>query len=175
MPEDWYVKAEAKVALVPLELVTATLTVPAEPAGVTALIWVALSTATEVAAAPPKVTPAPDTKPVPLRVTAVPPAAVPLEGEMPARVGPDTKVKALARLELWPLLLVTVTETVPAEAAGVTAAIWVELCTVTAPEAAPPKLTPAPVRKPVPVRVTAVPPPVGPLLGVTAVMASEPA
>jgi hypothetical protein len=74
-------------------------------------------------------------------------------------------VKPLLRLALWPLLFVTVTLTAPAEPAGVVAVIWVELTTVTAVAAALPKVTVAPARKPVPVRVTAVPPAVGPLAG----------
>ena len=95
----------------------------------------------------------------------MPPAVEPLAGEIPLRVGGLTKVKAPTRLALWPLLFVTVTLTAPAEEAGVMAVIWVELRTVAALASALPKVTVAPVRKPVPVRVTAVPPAVEPLAG----------
>ena len=84
------------------------------------------------------------------------------------RVGGLTKVKAPLRLALWPLELVTVTFTAPAEAAGVVAVIWVELATVIVAvvvAAALPKVTVSPAAKPVPLIVTAVPPDVGPLAG----------
>jgi hypothetical protein len=80
------VKPLLRLALWPLPFVTVTLTAPAEPAGVVAVIWVELTTVTAVAAALPKVTVAPARKPVPVRVTAVPPAVEPLAGEMPLRV-----------------------------------------------------------------------------------------
>jgi hypothetical protein len=81
------VKPPVRLALWPLLFLTVTLTVPGEPAGVVAVIWVELTTVTAVAAALPKVTVAPDAKPVPVRVTALPPAVEPLAGEMPLRVG----------------------------------------------------------------------------------------
>jgi hypothetical protein len=159
------VKAPLRLALWPLELVTVTFTAPAEAAGVVAVIWVELATVIAVAAALPKVTVSPARKPVPVRVTAVPPDVGPLAGEMLLRVGGLTKVKALLRLALWPLELVTVTFTAPAEPAGVVAIIWVELATVIAVAAALPKVTVSPAAKPVPLIVTAVPPDVGPLAG----------
>ena len=59
---------------------TVTLTVPL-PAGLVAVIWVSLSTETLLAATPPNETLVePTTKPVPLIVTVVPPAAGPLVG-----------------------------------------------------------------------------------------------
>ena len=61
-------------------LVTTTLFVPAVPAGVIAVSEVALTKTTFVAALPPIVTVAPLTKPVPVIVTAVPPAIGPLFG-----------------------------------------------------------------------------------------------
>ena len=70
-------------------------------------------------------------------------------------------------MALWVSGLVTVTETVPAAWAGVTAVIEVELLTVTEGEATAPKSTVAPLTKPVPVRVTAVPPAMGPDVGAT--------
>jgi hypothetical protein len=68
-------------------LVTVTVTAPADPAVVVAVILVLLTTATLVAAALPKVTVAPVAKFVPVMVTAVPPAATPLLGETLVTVG----------------------------------------------------------------------------------------
>ena len=64
--------------LVPTGVVTTTLAVPAVPAGVVAVIEVALTTTTLVAAVPPIVTPVAPVKFVPVIVTACPPAAGPL-------------------------------------------------------------------------------------------------
>jgi hypothetical protein len=61
-------------------LFTVTVTAPALPAGVVAVIDVALTTTTLVAAVLPNVTVAPVAKFVPVIVTAVPPAAGPLLG-----------------------------------------------------------------------------------------------
>ena len=71
-------------------LVTATVTAPVLPAGVVAVIDVLLTTTTFVAAALPNVTVAPDTKFVPVIVTAVPPAVVPLFGLTLLTVGGTT-------------------------------------------------------------------------------------
>jgi hypothetical protein len=70
--------------------VTVTVTAPAAPAGVVAVIDVLLTTATFVAAVLPNVTVAPATKFVPVIVTAVPPAVVPLLGLTAANVGGPT-------------------------------------------------------------------------------------
>src|SRR5438876_9990354 len=65
---------------------------------------------------------------------------------------------------------VTTTSSVSAACAGVVALIWVALTTLTPVAGLPPTLTVAgPVSKLVPVMVTAVPPAVGPELGLTAV------
>jgi hypothetical protein len=71
-------------------LVTVTVTAPALPAGVVAVIVVLFTTATFVAAVPPKVTVAPVAKFVPVIVTAVPPAMVPLFGLTLVTVGDTT-------------------------------------------------------------------------------------
>jgi len=76
-----YVNPLVSVA-VPLLSVTTTLTAPAAWAGVVAVMLVALTTVTPVAAVPPKVTVAPETNPVPEIVTGVPPAAGPDAGEI---------------------------------------------------------------------------------------------
>jgi hypothetical protein len=78
----------AKLPLCPLT-VTVTVTAPALPAGVVAVIWVALTTATLVAAAAPNVTVAPVAKFVPVIVTAIPPAVEPLFGDTLVTVGGD--------------------------------------------------------------------------------------
>ena len=148
--------------------VTVTLTAPALPAGVVAVMVVLLTTVTLVAEALPKVTVAPETKLVPVMVTAVPPAVDPLLGLTPVTLGVTTYVKPLARLPLCPLL-VTVTVTAPALPAGVVAVMLVLLTTVTFVAAAVPKVTVAPAAKFVPVMVTPVPPAVEPLFGLTLV------
>ena len=73
----------------PFGPVTVTSTVP-NPAGLVAVIDVALFTATPVAAAAPKATVSPAAKPVPLMDTVVPPLSGPDAGETPVTVGADT-------------------------------------------------------------------------------------
>jgi len=79
----------ALVALVPLEFVTVTSTVPL-PAGDVAVIDVALLTVNEVAAVPPNFTAVAPVKLLPVMVTGVPPAAGPLFGEIEVTVGAAT-------------------------------------------------------------------------------------
>ena len=74
-------------AFVPAGVVTRTLAVPRLPAGVLQVIVVALTTTTLVAAAPPMVTAVVPVKFVPVIVTAVLPAVLPLVGEMLVTVG----------------------------------------------------------------------------------------
>ena len=154
-------------------LVTVTVTAPAVPAGVVAVMVVLLTTTTFVAAALPKVTVAPVAKFVPVIVTAVPPVVGPLFGLTLVTVGVPTKENPLARLPANPPGLVTVTVTGPALPAGVDAVMVVLLTTTTLVAAVPPNVTVAPVAKFVPVIVTAVPPPTGPLLGETLVTVGE--
>jgi hypothetical protein len=71
-------------------LVTVTVTAPALPAGVVAVIDVLLTTTTFVAAALPNVTVAPVAKFVPVMVIAVPPVVGPLFGLTLATVGDAT-------------------------------------------------------------------------------------
>jgi hypothetical protein len=78
-------------------------------------------------------------------------------------------VNPLARLPLSPLVLVTVTVTAPALAAGVVTVIEVLLTTTTLVAGVDPNLTVAPVAKLVPVIVTAAPPATDPLFGDTLV------
>jgi len=67
--------------------VTVTVTAPALPAGVAAVMMVVFTTATLVAAVPPNVTVAPAAKFVPVIVTSVPPAVDPLFGDILLTVG----------------------------------------------------------------------------------------
>jgi len=71
-------------------LVTVTVTAPALPAGVVAVICVLLLTTTLVAAAAPNATVAPEAKFAPVIVTAVPPAVDPLLGDRLLTVGGTT-------------------------------------------------------------------------------------
>jgi hypothetical protein len=150
-------------------LVTVTVTAPAACAGVVAVIDVLLTTTTFVAAFVPNVTVAPETKFVPVIVTAVPPATGPSFGDTLVTVGEATYVKPLVRLPLCMPGLLTVTVTAPAACAGVVAVIEVLLTTTTFVAAVPPNVTDAPETKFVPVIVTAVPPDVDPLFGLTLV------
>jgi hypothetical protein len=81
------VNAPAKAPLCPPGLLTVTITAPALPAGVVAVICVPLTTTTLVAEALPNVTVAPTAKFAPVIVTAVPPAVVPLFGLTLVTVG----------------------------------------------------------------------------------------
>jgi hypothetical protein len=69
--------------------------------------------------------------------------------------------------------LVTTTSTAPAACAGVVAVIDVALATVTPVAAVPPIVMVAPVAKLAPVIVTAVPPPVLPLVGAIALTVGD--
>src|ERR1700691_236010 len=71
-----YVNASASVPLPPM-VVTATLTGPAEPAGVMTVTWVAESTIKLVAAVAPKLTALAPVKLAPVMVTEVPPVSGP--------------------------------------------------------------------------------------------------
>ena len=86
---------------------TTTTAVPV-PAGVVAVIWVAESTGTPVAGAPPIVTVAPSTKFSPVMVTTVPPASGPLPGEMPVTTGAGTTLTSVIIKPLSMSLCVTI-------------------------------------------------------------------
>jgi hypothetical protein len=79
----------ARLPLCPFT-VTVTVTAPAACAGVVAVICVPLTTTTFVAALLPNATVAPAAKFVPVIVTAVPPAVVPLLGDTLLTVGTTT-------------------------------------------------------------------------------------
>jgi hypothetical protein len=75
------------VAEVPVGVVTMMSTVPANWAGATAVMEVSLLTVKLVAATPPKETPLAPVKPLPLMVTLVPPAVLPLLVLRPVTAG----------------------------------------------------------------------------------------
>ncbi len=103
---------------------------PGQCAAVTAVIEVALTTITLVAATPPIVTVAPVVKPVPVSVTAVPPAAGPTLGLIAVTVGARDKREAVREAAALAIQLVTTTSTAPGACAAVTAVIEVALTTI---------------------------------------------
>src|SRR5206468_3703237 len=101
---------------------------------------------------------------------AVPPLGGPKLGLMEPRVGGSLYVKPAASVALCPSGLVTTTSLAPGVPAGAGAVIWVARSEARfIPVAAvPPMVTVAPGRKLLPLRVTAVPPLRGPLVGLMA-------
>jgi hypothetical protein len=156
-----------RLPLCPLT-VTVTVTTPALPAGVVAVILVLLATTMLVAAVPPNVTVAPEAKLVPVIVTDVPPAVGPVLGDTLVIDGLTTYVNPLLRVPFSPLT-VTVTATGPALPAGVVAVMLVLLTTAMLVATVDPNFTVAPAAKLVPAIATAVPPAVVPLFGDTLV------
>lgn len=163
-----YVTAEASVPNCRARFVTTIASVPAAPAGATALIWEALTTSTSVASTPPTVTVAPASNPVPAIVGFAPPAVVTFDGVAEVTVGAAAYLDALESVEvsLSGFVNVTPTEPVPADA---TALSEVALSNVTPVAAVLPNLLVAPATNPVPVIATVVPPASGPRAGSTAV------
>ena len=132
---------------------------------------VALDRFTDVHAVPPNVTVGVPQNPVPVTVTAVPPAIGPVVGATPVTVGvADVYVNALAFDPDWVSAFVTVTATAPgAPAAGVVQVSDVALDRFTDVHPAPPNVTVGVPENPVPDTVTAVPPAIGPVVGATPV------
>jgi hypothetical protein len=155
--------------LVPAVVVTRTSTVPAECAGLSAVIEFELLTTKLVAGVPPKVTPVTLTKLPPVIVTLVPPPTGPAFGFTLVMKGvPSVYVNWLFTvLADVPSGVVTRTDTVPGAACpGLIAEIVVEFTTVNG-AAADPNVTAVAPLKPVPVIVTVVPPARGPEFGLT--------
>src|ERR1041384_3925069 len=98
VPDDEYIYPLLSVPFCESVLVTTTSTVPATCADVVAVIEVELTTVTLVAAAPPKLTLAPDKKPVPVIVTDVPPLVLPDIGEIAVTVGAGALLVAASKL-----------------------------------------------------------------------------
>src|SRR5437773_3771016 len=135
-----------------------------------AVIVVAETTVTAVAALPPSVIVAPGAKLVPVMVMTVPPVVEPFVGATPVMGGGGpTYENPFARVALCVSGLVTTTFTAPAAWAGVVAVIVVAETTVTAGTAVPPSVTVAPGARLVPVMVMTVPPVVDPVVGATPV------
>ena len=160
------------MALLTLLTVAFTSTVPTACAGETTVHVVLEVQLTDVAFVVPNlktVAVLPRAKPVPVMVTLVPPALEPLLGLTPATVGRNLKL-SLVDVALMPPGVVTVTSTLPGDSAGATALIEVTpliVCSVKLVALVEPNLTEvAPVRL-VPLMVTVVPPPVGPLVGLS--------
>ena len=80
----------------PPGVVTLTSTVPALPAGAVAVICVSLLMVKPAAAVPPNATAVAPVNPVPVIVTVVPPATMPVIGERLVMVGGATAVMAMA-------------------------------------------------------------------------------
>ena len=149
----------------PPAVVTTTSFAPTVPAGVFAVIEVAVAT-TLVAAVPPTFTVAP-IKFVPVIVIDVPAASGPDVGDTLAMVGSATYVNALALVAVPPIV-VTATLCAPAKPEGVFAVMEVAVAT-TLVAAIPPIFNVAPIKF-VPVIVIDVPPAIGPEIGETAVI-----
>lgn len=144
--------------------------VPGLSAAVTSVHVVDELQLTDVAAALPNlntVAPAPGAKPLPVTVTAVPPAFGPELGLRLVIVGLSYLKWSCLVIALVPLGVLTVMSVVAEVPAGETAVIELAEFTVKLLAGIAPKLTaPAPVKL-VPVIVTLVPPAAGPLVGLT--------
>ena len=150
-------------------MVTVTLFTPQVPIGVLAVMDVALTTTTLVAATPFTFTLVAPVKLVPVIVIAVLPLVGPDVGEIEVIVGAATYVNALALVAVPPTV-VTATLLAPAVPAGVFAVIEVALTTTTLVAATPFTLILVAPVKLVPVIVNAVPAASGPEAGLTVVM-----
>ena len=152
---------------VPPAVVTVTSCAPAVPAGVIAVMEVALTTITPVAATPPTFTLVAPVKLVPVMVIEVPPNVVPDVGLTLVMVGTGTTyVNALLLLAVPPAV-VTATLLTPAVPAGVLAVTEVLDTTTMFVAAMPPTVTLVAPVKLVPVMVMVVAPVVGPEVGLT--------
>ena len=158
-------------------MVTATLFAPAVPAGVFAVIEVALTTTTLVAATPFTFTVAPVIKLVPVIVNAVPATSGPEAGLTLVIVGAAANVNALALVTVPPRVVTATFATTfvdPVVPVGVLAVIEVGLTTTTLVAATPFTFTLVAPVKLVPVIVKAVPPAIGPEAGLTVVIVGAP-
>ena len=151
---------------VPPVVVTATVCAPIMPAGVTAVMEVALTTTTLVAGLPPTVTLLAPVKLVPVMVIGVPPLNNPEFGLTLEMVGAATYVNVIA-CDVDPPAVVTTMVFAPAAPAGVTAVMEVALTTTTLVAGLPPTVTLLAPVKLLPVIVMAVPPKVVPEVGET--------
>jgi hypothetical protein len=157
-----YVNLTVSVETTPDASLTTTSSSPAAVAAVFAVISVAETTTTEVAALP-ILTVAPFRKPVPLILTAVPPAVEPNDGSIAVTVGGVTYVY-IGPAEEIPFESLTTTSSLPIPS-PVFAVISVAETTLTS-VALLPIVTVAPSAKPVPLILTAVLPSEVPSAGV---------
>src|SRR5665213_2235035 len=143
---------------------------PADSAGAVAVTWVSDTTVNVVAGIEPNVTAVAPVKPEPVTVTLVPPAMGPLVGLIAVIVGAATQVNTSAGdvVEVPPTV-VTVRSPVPVPA-GAVAVTWVSDTTVNVVAGIEPNVTAVTPVKPEPVTVTLVPPAMGPLVGLIAVI-----
>src|SRR5665213_2262560 len=143
---------------------------PADSAGAVAVTWVSDTTVNVVAGIEPNVTAVTPVKPEPVTVTLVPPAMGPLVGLIAVIVGAATQVNTSAGdvVEVPPTV-VTVRSPVPVPA-GAVAVTWVSDTTVNVVAGIEPNVTAVTPVKPEPVTVTLVPPAMGPLVGLIAVI-----
>jgi hypothetical protein len=148
--------------LVPPEFVTVTETAP-KPEGATAVIKVS-SRIVNTAGSAPKNTSVAVVKPVPVRVTLLPPTMAPPVGDKLVRVGAATYMNVAPLLVAEAVL--TVTALAPTAPAGAVAVTVLSEPIVKAVAAVVPKFTPRVPIKPAPVMVTTVPPAIGPDVGV---------
>jgi hypothetical protein len=155
----------ATIALVPPGVVTRISTVLAARAGEVTVRVLSLVTSRLVPGVVPNLTAVASVNPVPVIVTAVPPATGPLAGEMLVTVGTGIYVNvSSATIALVPPGVVTRISTVPAVPAGEVAVRLVSELYVTL-AAMVPNVTVDVLVNPVPVMVTAVPPVAGPFAG----------
>ena len=118
--------------MVPPAVLTRTLAVPAVPVGVVQMIVLSLVMLTWVHALPPMVTAVGSVKPVPVRVTLLPPEMLPELGEMDVTAG-SAAYRYSALRSLVPPTVVTCTAalpTVPAVPVGVVQVTLVSLTTL---------------------------------------------
>ena len=153
----------------PPGLITLTETAPI-PEGATALIELSLRIV-NIARLAPNITSVAVVKPVPVRVTLLPPAMGPKLGDKLISIGAATYWNAAPLLV--PEVVSSVTAITPADLGGVVAVTMLSEMTVKAVAAVPPKNTSRVLIKPVPVMVTTVPPPIGPEIGAMEVMTGD--
>jgi hypothetical protein len=153
---------------VPADVVTVTSTTPT-PAGEFTLMEEGPTIVNVVTAVVPKSTALAPVNPVPVMVTAVPPAGGPVAGETEVTVGQYVNWSDVL-VAVVPAGDVTVTSTVPVPA-GETAVIFVSLLTVNDVAAVVPNSTVVAPVKPLPRTVTLVPPDGEPEVGLMLVTA----
>lgn len=172
VPDVYWNRSAGDVADVPFGVTTVMSINPATWAGLTIVMTVSLTTTRLVPAVVPNLTDVAPVKPEPDSLTDVPPAVAPRVMLSPVTTRGETDEVYVNRsaddVTDVPFGVVTVTFTVPVSA-GLTIVMAVSLATTRLVPAAAPKFTAVAPVKPEPVSVAAVPPAMGPLLGLMAV------